>query len=126
MCRATWRSCRAIWRRISCASVIINPKPYPVISISEPGSPHIPALGSDLHIRSDLPRYRLWQNGEFAEEPADIHHLWREDLVAFAIGCSFSFEQDLLDDDIALRPIASGDNVAMWRTSIPTNAAGPF
>jgi uncharacterized protein YcsI (UPF0317 family) len=67
-----------------------------VISISEPGSPHIPALGSDLHIRSDLPRYRLWQNGEFAEEPADIHHLWREDLVA------------------------------MWRTSIPTNAAGPF
>jgi uncharacterized protein YcsI (UPF0317 family) len=104
----------------------LNPKPCPVIGLSEPGSPHIPALGADLDIRTDLPRYRVWRDGALVAEPTDIRDLWRDDLVAFVIGCSFSFEQALLDDGIPLRHIARGDNVAMWRTSIPTNAAGPF
>ena len=104
----------------------LNPKPCPVIGISEPGSARIPALGDDLDILTDLPRYRVWKNGELVEEPTDIRHVWRDDLVAFVIGCSFSFEQALLEDGIPLRHIASGDNVAMWRTSIQTAPAGPF
>lgn len=104
----------------------LNPKPCPVIGLSEPGSPHVPALGADLDLRTDLPRYRVWRHGELAAEPTDIRDLWRDDLVAFVIGCSFSFEEALIEDGIPLRHIACGANVAMYRTSIMTQPAGPF
>ena len=103
-----------------------NPKPCPVIGMSEPGDPRLPDLGADLDIRTDLPRYRVWRDGDLVEEPTDILSWWRDDLVAFVIGCSFSFEEALLADGIPLKHVACGSNVAMWRTSIPTAAAGPF
>ncbi len=103
-----------------------NPKPCPLIGVSEPGDPRVPELGADLDIRTDLPRYRIWKNGELVDEPTDITAWWRDDLVAFVIGCSFSFEEALLADGIPLRHIACGSNVPMYRTRIPTNAAGPF
>src|SRR5436190_19549873 len=78
----------------------LNPKPCPIIGMSDVGDPHIPSLGLDLDIRTDLPRYRVWRDGEVAEEPTDIIAHWRDDLVAFVIGCSFSFEEALLADDI--------------------------
>src|SRR4029450_12142068 len=74
----------------------LNPKPCPIIGMSEVGDPKIPALGVDLDIRTDLPRYRIWRDGEVVEEPTDIMAHWRDDLVAFVIGCSFSFEEALL------------------------------
>lgn len=104
----------------------LNPKPCPVIGLSEPGSPELPALGADLDLRTDLPRYRIWRRGELVEEPTSIGHLWRDDLVAFVIGCSFSFEEALIEDGVPLRHVACGANVAMWRTSIPCAPAGPF
>jgi uncharacterized protein YcsI (UPF0317 family) len=104
----------------------LNPKPCPVIGVSEPGSPRLPALGADLDIRTDLPRYRVWRDGELIDEPADIRSVWRDDLVAFVIGCSFSFEEALIEDGIPLRHVACGRNVAMWRTSIACQPAGPF
>lgn len=104
----------------------LNPKPCPVIGMSEPGSPHVPALGANLDLRMDLSGYRVWQDGLLVEECTDISHVWRDDLVAFVIGCSFSFEEALLEDGIPLRHIACGDNVAMWRTNIACAPAGPF
>jgi len=103
-----------------------NPKPCPLLAASEPGDPRLPALGEDLDIRTDLPRYRLWRDGELVEEMADIRALWRDDLVAFALGCSFSFEAALLADGIALRHIAEGRDVPMYRTSLMTTPAGPL
>jgi uncharacterized protein YcsI (UPF0317 family) len=103
-----------------------NPKPCPVLGISEPGSPHVPELGDDLDLRTDLPRYRVWRNGKLAEEPTDIRHIWRDDLVAFVIGCSFTFEHALLEEGIPLRHVQRGRNVAMWRTNIACAPAGPF
>ena len=103
-----------------------NPKPCPVLGISEPGSPHLPELGLDLDLRTDLPRYRVWRHGELVEEPTSVEHVWREDLVAFVIGCSFTFEHALLDEGIPLRHVARGCNVGMWRTSIACAPAGPF
>ncbi|MDH8458201.1 DUF1445 domain-containing protein, partial [Klebsiella pneumoniae] len=69
----------------------LNPKPCPIIGMSEVGDPRIPALGVDLDLRTDLPRYRIWRDGKLVEEPTDIMAHWRDDLVAFVLGCSFSF-----------------------------------
>ncbi|MGH6681675.1 MAG: hypothetical protein ACREDL_22680, partial [Bradyrhizobium sp.] len=66
----------------------LNPKPCPIIGMSDVGDPGIPALGRDLDIRTDLPRYRVWRDGEVVEEPTDIKAHWRDDLVAFVLGCS--------------------------------------
>ncbi len=103
-----------------------NPKPCPVLAVSEPGRPELPALGADLDIRTDVPRYRVWREGVLTDEPTDIRALWRDDLVSFVIGCSFSFEQALLEAGLPVRHIEQGRNVPMYRTNIATAPAGPF
>ncbi len=103
-----------------------NPRSCPLIGVSEPGDPRIPTLGADLDVRSDVPRYRVWRDGEVVAEPTDVSDVWRDDLVTFAIGCSFSFEQALIADGIDVRHISMGCNVPMYRSSIATAAAGVF
>jgi len=103
-----------------------NPKPCPLIGVSEKGDPAIPALGADLDIRTDIPRYRVWRDGELVDEPRDITSVWRDDLVSFVLGCSFSFEEALLAADVPLRHIARGLGVPMYRTSLQTQRAGRF
>lgn len=103
-----------------------NPKPCPVIGVSEPGDPRVPELGADLDLRTDLPRYRVWRDGELVEEPADVRAHWRPDLVGFVIGCSFTFEEGLVAEGIVPRHMREGRNVAMYRTSLPTAPAGRF
>jgi uncharacterized protein YcsI (UPF0317 family) len=104
----------------------LNPKPCPLLGMSEPGDPALPGLGEGIDLRSDLPRYRVWRHGELVDEPTDIHALWRDDLVSFVIGCSFSFEHALQADGIRLRHVEQGRNVAMYRTNVATAPAGPF
>lgn len=103
-----------------------NPKPCPLLAVSEPGRPELPALGQGIDIRTDLPRYRVWRRGELVDDPTDIRALWRDDLVSFVIGCSFSFEEALLQAGLPVRHIEQGVNVPMYRTSIATAEAGPF
>jgi uncharacterized protein YcsI (UPF0317 family) len=103
-----------------------NPRPCPVIAVGEAGSPALPTLGQDLDLRTDLPRYRVWREGRLVDEPTDVRALWRDDLVAFAIGCSFSFEWAMRSEGIAIRHIERGCNVSMYRTSIATQPAGAF
>src|SRR5436305_7780042 len=103
-----------------------NPKPCPLLGVSEAGDPAIPALGADLDIRTDIPRYRVWRDGELVDEPRDVKSAWRDDLVSFVLGCSFSFEEALLQADVPLRHLQRGTNVPMYRTSIPTRRAGRF
>ncbi|WP_119419866.1 putative hydro-lyase [Desertibaculum subflavum] len=104
----------------------LNPKPCPVIGMSQPGDPMLPMLGGDIDIRTDVPRYRVWRDGQLAEEPTDIRALWRDDLVAFVLGCSFSFEEALVADGLRIRHIERNQNVAMYRTNVATAPAGPF
>ena len=104
----------------------LNPKPCPVIGVTTPGVPHVPALGADLDLRTDLPRYRVWRHGEAAEEVTDVAHLWRDDLVGFVLGCSFTFEEALCAAGIPLKHLRAGTNVAMYRTNIACEPAGPF
>jgi uncharacterized protein YcsI (UPF0317 family) len=104
----------------------LNPKPCPLVGVSAAGDPRIPELGGDLDIRTDLPRYRVWRDGALVDEPKDVTRWWRDDLVSFALGCSFSFEQALIDEGIELRHITGNCTVPMYRTSIETVPAGPF
>jgi uncharacterized protein YcsI (UPF0317 family) len=97
-----------------------------LIGVSEVGSPYVPELGADLDLRSDVPRYRVWRNGELIDEPTDISGYWSDDLVGFVIGCSFSFEEALLAAGVPVRHIAQGKNVAMFRTNVQTEPAGAF
>jgi len=103
-----------------------NPKPCPLLGVSQAGDPAIPSVGIDLDIRTDIPRYRIWRDGELVGEPRDITSIWRDDLVSFVLGCSFSFEEALLQADVPLRHIARGLGVPMYRTSIQTQRAGCF
>ena len=104
----------------------LNPKPCPLLASSEPGDWRLPALGTDLDIRTDVPRYRVWRDGELVDEPTDIRSWWRDDLVTFVLGCSNSFEAALMEEGIELRHISLGSTVPMYRTSIETMRSGPF
>jgi uncharacterized protein YcsI (UPF0317 family) len=104
----------------------LNPKPCPLVGMAEPGDWRLPALGEDLDLRTDLPRYRVWRAGTLVDEPQDVLKWWRDDLVTFAIGCSFSFEQALIEDGIEVRHITRNCTVPMYRTAIETAPAGIF
>lgn len=103
-----------------------NPKPCPVLAIGDPGDPRLPTLGTDVDIRTDVPQYRVFENGKVVDAPHDLARWWRDDLVAFVLGCSFSFEQALVEANVPLRHIAEQKGVAMYRTSIQTTPAGRF
>ena len=103
-----------------------NPKPCPLVGIGEPGDPRLLGLGFDLDIRTDLPRYRVFRNGLVEAEVVDIRDLWRGDLVTFALGCSFSFEESLLAERLPVRHVAAGRNVPMYVTDRQTSPSGAF
>lgn len=103
-----------------------NPKPCPLLSVSDPGSTFFPGFGDDLDIRTDVPLYRVWRNGEMIDEVTNVSSYWREDLVSFAIGCSFSFEEALVAEGLDVRHISCASNVPMYRSNIATQSAGPF
>ncbi len=105
---------------------VANPKPCPILAVSEPGDVAVPQLGRDLDLRTDVPRYRVWQDGECVDEPADVLSWWRDDLVAFVIGCSYSFESALREDGIEIRHVTENCAVPMYRTNIDTTPAGRF
>ena len=104
----------------------LNPKPCPLLAASSPGDVRLPTLADDLDIRTDLPRYRVFRQGELVDEPSDIRAHWRDDLVAFVLGCSFSFELPILQAGIRLRHIENDTVVPMYRSSIDCVPAGRF
>ena len=104
-----------------------NPKPCPLVASSPaPGDPTLPTLGADLDVRTDVPSYRVFEHGKLVASPTDIIDLWRDDLVVFALGCSFSFEEALLADGLEIRNVTEGCNVPMYRTSITCSPSGRF
>ena len=103
-----------------------NPKPCPLIASStSAGDPSLPPLG-DIDIRTDVPSYRVFRDGVLDDECGDITGLWQDDLVTFALGCSFSFEEALIADGLDVRNVTEGVNVPMYRTNIDCTPAGPF
>jgi uncharacterized protein YcsI (UPF0317 family) len=103
-----------------------NPLPCPVLEVTEPGSPEPVHTAPGADLRTDLPRYRVYRGGRLAAECADVVDEWREDLVAFLLGCSFTFERALLAEGLPVRHLEQRVNVPMYRTSIACRPAGRF
>jgi uncharacterized protein YcsI (UPF0317 family) len=103
-----------------------NPKPCPLLDVTEPGDPEPKGIAPGADLRTDLPKYRIWKNGELVDEPTDIRKFWRNDLVAFLIGCSFTYENALLAAGVPVRHIELNRNVPMYRTNIACRPAGRF
>lgn len=102
-----------------------NPKPCPVLDVTDPGS-HRTALAPDADLRTDIPGYRIWRDGVLSEEVTDATAHWAEypDLVTFLIGCSFTFETPLQQAGIEVRHISQGCNVPMYLTNRACRPAG--
>jgi uncharacterized protein YcsI (UPF0317 family) len=103
-----------------------NPKPCPLLDVTEPGDPEPKFVAVGADVRTDVPCYRVWENGKLIDEPADLHRWWRADLVAFLLGCSFTFENAFLEAGVPLRHIDQKRNVPMYRTNIACRPAGMF
>src|ERR687888_716299 len=103
-----------------------NSRPCPLIEVTDVGSPEPVGVAPGADLRTDLPRYRIYKDGVLADEVTDATPFWRDDLVAFLLGCSFTFEWALLETGIRLWHGKHGKNVAMWRTSIECRPAGAF
>src|SRR4029450_4429412 len=103
-----------------------NPRPCPLVEVTDVGSPEPVGVASGADLRTDIPRYRVHEGGVVADEVADVTAYWRDDLVGFLLGCSFTFEWALLEAGIRLWHVAQGKNVRMWRTSIECGTTGAF
>ena len=104
---------------------IRNSKPVPIIEVLEAGE-FVSRYAKNSDIRTDIPQYNIYKNGELTETVSDIKKYWRDDFVTFLIGCSFTFEQAILDAGISIQHIDEGRNVAMYKTNIETEPAGVF
>jgi len=103
-----------------------NPKPCPLLEVIEPGLVEPRAMAPGADIRTDVPLYRVYEHGILVDEPLEIASRWRDDLVSFLIGCSFTFESALIDAGIRVRHVEQCRNVPMYVTSLPTVPAGVF
>src|SRR2546426_9876746 len=103
-----------------------NPRPCPLLEVTDVGSAEPVGVAPGADLRTDIPRYRIYTHGELTDEVTDATPYWRDDLVAFLLGCSFTFEWALLEAGVRLWHVEHGKNVAMWRTSIPGRPAGGF
>jgi uncharacterized protein YcsI (UPF0317 family) len=103
-----------------------NPKPCPLLEVLEPGKYRTEYLSIDADIRTDIPRYNVYQKGKLDRTVKDIKSFWEPDFVTFLLGCSFSFEEALLRAKVPIRYIEEHRNVSMYITSIPCKPAGVF
>jgi len=104
----------------------LNPRPCPLLEELPPGERLTRTLADGADLATCLPRYRVWRHGRAAEEVSDLRGLWRDDLCAFLLGCSFSFEQSLEAAGIRMRHTEESKNVPMYITNRPCESAGPF
>ncbi|GAB4152968.1 MAG: putative hydro-lyase [Planctomycetaceae bacterium] len=103
-----------------------NPKPCPLLDVTEPGEVAPPFLAPSSDVRTDLPQYRVWRDGKLIAEPFDICEFWRDDLISFFLGCSFTFEAAMMRAGIPVRHVECNVNVPMFRTNMECRPAGRF
>jgi uncharacterized protein YcsI (UPF0317 family) len=103
-----------------------NPKPCPLLDVTEVGDPQPRKVAPGSDLRTDLPRYHVFRHGQLVEEVTSIKQFWRDDLVAFLLGCSFTFESAILSAGLPIRHIEEKKNVPMYITNQACVSAGMF
>ena len=103
-----------------------NPKPCPIMEITPPGDPEPAHSAPGADLRTDLPGYRVYRKGELVEQRGDIENLWRDDLVAFLLGCSLTIEHGLMEAGITPRNVECNVKVPMFVTNLACVSAGRF
>ena len=103
-----------------------NPKPCPLLEVTDIGSAEAKVMAPGSDLRTDLPKYRVVTNGVTEEETTDIRSVWTDQMVCFLLGCSFAFEGELLAAGLRVRHIDEGKNVPMYITNIPCRPSGRF
>ena len=103
-----------------------NPKACPILEVGDVGDKRIRTIAQNADVTTDIPKYRLYRDGVLAGEYTDVSDLWQDDFVFFLIGCSFSFESELIAADVPVRHIEEGVNVPMFITNIDCEPAGRF
>jgi len=103
-----------------------NPKACPILEVTDAGSRILNIVAPGADIATDVPKYRVYEKGVLTGEYTDITKFWRDDLVSFLIGCSFSFESALLEAGVPVRHIEENRNVPMYDTNIACQPAGMF
>ena len=103
-----------------------NPKPCPILDVTDVGDPEPKLMAKGANLIYDIPKYRVYKYGGLVDEVTNLENYWRDDLVGFLIGCSFSFESALLNASIPIRHIEDNHNVPMYITNIDCVPAGKF
>ena len=103
-----------------------NRRPCPLLEVLEPGCVEPTELAPGADLRTDLPKYRVFRDGDLIGEEDDIRSLWRDDLVSFLLGCSFTFDTPLREAGIPTRHLEQGKGFSVYVTDIPTDPAGAF
>ncbi len=96
-----------------------NPKPCPVLEVTEVGDPEPRITAPGAGLRTDLPKYRVFRRGEMVDEVTDITSYWRNDFVGFLIGCSLTFEVAILANEVPLRQIEERRGPTIFKTNVP-------
>jgi uncharacterized protein YcsI (UPF0317 family) len=65
-----------------------NPKPFPVLEVTDPGDYLSKSMAPGADLRTDLPKYYIYKDGKLVSEVNNIKDYWRDDLVCFLIGCA--------------------------------------
>ena len=103
-----------------------NPKPCPLLEATDPGDPMLRMTAPGADIRTDLPKYRIFEEGKLVKEVTDIRNFWKDDFMAFLLGCSYTFDELLLNAGIPLRHYERNEEPAVYITNIPCEKAGIF
>lgn len=103
-----------------------NPRSCPLLEVGDAGEPYLKHIAKGCNIAKEIPKYRIYKDGILQGEYTDVSEYWREDLVSFLIGCSFSFESELMEAGVSVRHIEEGCNVPMYKTNIACEKAGMF
>jgi len=103
-----------------------NPKPCPLMEVTEPGSPIVRDIAPGADLSTSLPRYRVFKDGKLESEPHDVRDQWPDDAIGFLLGCSLTFEAALLSVGVPMRHLEADRNAPVYVTDVACRPAGKF
>jgi uncharacterized protein YcsI (UPF0317 family) len=98
-----------------------NPKPCPLLEVTDPGCPTLTKLAPGADIRYEIGSYDIWREGKLDEQVPDIKQYWKKDSVGFMLGSSLTFSQALKEAECE-----SSTGITLYNTNITCVPSGSF